>query len=92
MGIGKLYTFSDEQFVGEVNYQLRDESATGWWGEFSLTEYQRINDSGAYILELEDKRRGSCYLKKRVNRAVSGVPPLYVYYFTGTGPLSEAPG
>ena len=87
MAIGKLYTSSDEQFVAEVSYQFQDESETNWWGELSLVEYKRIGDAGGYIIELEDKRRGLCYLKKRVNRAVSGVPPRYVYHFSGTGTL-----
>ena len=87
MAIGRLYRSSDEQFVAEVSYQFQDDSETNWWGELSLVEYSRIGDAGGYILELEDKRRGLCYLKKRVNRAVSGVPPRYVYHFSGTGPL-----
>ena len=58
-----------------------------WWGELILIEYQRISDGTGYIIELEDGRQGKCSLKKRVNRAVSGVPPRYVYRFTGDGPL-----
>lgn len=87
MAIGKLYRSNDEEFVAEVTYQFQDESETNWWGELSLVEYKRIGDSGGFIIELEDKRRGMCYLKKRVNRAVSGVPPRYVYRFSGTGAL-----
>ncbi|HEY81991.1 MAG TPA: hypothetical protein G4O01_01715 [Dehalococcoidia bacterium] len=87
MGIGKLYKLSNEEFLTEVNYQFHDESPTSWWGELTLTDYVRLDDSESYILELEDKRRGICRLRKRVNRAVSGVPPRYVYQFTGTGPL-----
>lgn len=87
MAIGKLYRSNDEEFVAEVTYQFQDESETSWWGELSLVEYKRIGDSGGFIIELEDKRRGMCYLKKRVNRAVSGVPPRYVYRFSGTGAL-----
>ena len=87
MGIGKLYMPSDEQFVAEVDYNLQDESPTNWWGELILTEYRRISDGGGYIIELEDKRKGRCYLKKRVNRAVSGIPPRYIYHFSGISPL-----
>jgi len=87
LGIGKLYKLSNEEFLTEVNYQFHDESPTSWWGELTLTDYVRLDDSESYILELEDKRRGICRLRKRVNRAVSGVPPRYVYQFTGTGPL-----
>jgi hypothetical protein len=45
----------------------------------------RISDGSGYILELEDSRKCRCTLKKRVNRAVTGVPPRYIYYFSGTG-------
>jgi hypothetical protein len=81
--IGKLYQSSDEEFITEVNYKFQDESETGWWGELTLTDYKRIKDNDIYIIELDDTRWGKCRLRKRVNRAVSGVPPRYVYQFTG---------
>ena len=89
MAIGKLYIVSTdgEQLIGDVNYKLHDESLTSWWGELTLIEYKRLNDGGSYIIELEDSRKGRCYLKKRVNRAVSGVPPRYIYRFSGNIPL-----
>jgi hypothetical protein len=46
-------------------------------------DFVRIKDGSGYILELEDGRRGRCSLKKRVNRAVTSLPPRYVYHFTG---------
>ncbi len=84
MGTGKLYQSSSEQFLANVNYQFQHESPQRWWGELTLVEYMRINDGSGYILELEDNRKGKCTLKKRVNRAVTGVPPRYVYHFSGT--------
>jgi hypothetical protein len=81
MSTGKLYRFNDEQFVANVHYQLHDNSVTGLRGELSLNEYRVINDGGGYMIELEDNRKCQCYLKKRVNRAVSGVPPRYMYHF-----------
>ncbi len=87
MAIGKLYMEGSEEFVAEVKYQFHDESTNNWWGELVLTEYKRISDGQSYILELEDNRRCRCYLKKRVNRAVSGVPPRYIYHFAGITPL-----
>ena len=88
MGIGKLYRFSDDQFVGNINYQLFDHvAATNWWGELTLVDYARLSEGDRYIIELEDMRRGNCYLKKRVNRAVSGIPPRYIYHVTGFSPL-----
>ena len=88
MGIGKLYRFSDDQFVANVDYHLfHHEAATNWWGELSLIDYARLSEGDKYIIELEDKRKSKCYLKKRVNRAVSGVPPCYVYHVTGSSPF-----
>ncbi len=88
MTAGKLYKLgSGEEFIANVNYQFHDESETRWWGELMLTEYKRVGDGAGYIIELEDGRRGSCSLRKRVNRAVSGVPPLYHYHFKGRGRL-----
>ena len=87
MSVGKLYRARGGEFVATVNYQLYDESATGWWGEFTLTEYMRISDGDGYMIELEDERKGKCSLKKKVNKAVSGVPPLYYYRFRGSGSL-----
>ena len=89
MAIGKLYRVSDNAFITEVNYKFQDESETGWWGELTLTDYKRINDNDVHIIELDDMRRGRCRLKKRVNRAVSGIPTRYVYQFTSMGALKQ---
>lgn len=85
MGTGKLYHASDEEFLANVNYQFQHESPQQWWGELTLVEYVRVKDGGGYVLELEDNRRGRCALKKRVNRAVTSLPPRYIYRFSGTG-------
>jgi len=87
VSIGKLYKVSDNQFVAEVDYHFHDASPTSWWGELTLTDYVRIDDRESYVIELEDARKGKCRLRKRVNRAVSGVPSRYVYQFSGTGAL-----
>ena len=89
-GRGKLYRIGSEQFVDAINYQIHEDLAeeSHWWGEFTFTNIVNIRESDRYIIELEDGRKGKCYLKKLVNRAVSGlVPPRYVYHFTGTSPL-----
>ena len=83
MSIGKLYKSNDEQFLANVDYQLYDKSPAKFWGELRLDEYRRVDDGGGYMIELEDKRKCQCYLKKIVNRAVSGLPPRYIYRFTG---------
>ena len=89
MAIGKLYYTDGDQLIGYVNYELQNTSSTSWWGELILVEYQRVNDGSGYLIELEDSRKGRCSLKKRVNRAVSGVPPRYTFRFSGTGPLEK---
>ncbi|MCH8864250.1 MAG: hypothetical protein IIB13_02645 [Chloroflexi bacterium] len=91
MSTGKLYKLSNHELLTEVNYQFHNESDSGWWGELTLIDYIRISDNDGYIIELEDKRHGRCRLKKRVNRAVSGVPPRYVYQFTGISTFQVPP-
>ena len=90
MAIGKLYKSDDEQFMMEISYRFQNESPTSWWGELTLIEYGRISDGSGYVIELDDARRGRCSLSKRVNRATTGVPPRYIYHFTGTGMLDSA--
>ena len=87
MSIGKLYNSSDDQYLVDVNYQFQHEgdSSPRWWGELTLVDYMRIKDGTGYILELEDGRKAKCSLKKRVNRAVTSLPPRYVYHFSGAG-------
>ena len=85
MSTGKLYRARDEQFLANVNYQFQHESPQRWWGELTLVEYTRLNDGSGYILELEDSRRARCALNKRVNRAVTSLPPRYIYRFSGSG-------
>ena len=88
MDIGKLYSLSDGQFVAYVNYRLfRHEAAANWWGELTLVDYVRLDEGDRFIIELEDKRKSKCHLKKRVNVAVSGLPSRYVYHVTGFSPI-----
>lgn len=83
MSVGKLYQSSDEQLIALVNYNFQHEEPQRWWGELTLVDFVRLKDGTGYILELEDGRRGRCTLKKRVNRAVTSLPPRYVYHFSG---------
>ncbi|MFC1916032.1 hypothetical protein ACFLW4_04980 [Chloroflexota bacterium] len=88
MGTGKLYRFNDNQFVTDVSYQLfHHTAATNWWGELTLVDYVLLNEGDRFIIELEDKRKSDCHLKKKVNRAVSGFPSRYIYHVTGFSPL-----
>jgi len=88
VSVGKLYRLSDGQFVADVDYRLLHHgAATNWWGELTLRDNAHLNEGDRFIIELEDKRQSQCYLKKRVNRAVSGIPPRWIYHVTGTGPI-----
>ena len=89
-GRGKLYRIGSEQFIDTVKYQLHEEvtaELARWWGDLTFTEYIDTREGDHYLIELEDGRKGGCYLKKLVNRPVSGVPARYVYRFTGNSPL-----
>ena len=88
MSVGKLYRLSDGQFVAHVDYRLlHNDTTTNWWGELTLRDNAHLNESDRFIIELEDKRKSQCYLKKRVHRAVSGIPPRWIYHITGTSPI-----
>ena len=87
MAEGKIYNSLDSELLGCVEYQFFDSSSSGWWGELVFTEYRKTRDGDGYILELEDGRRGHCSLKKKLNKAVSGIPPLFYYRFQGLSTL-----
>ncbi len=90
MGTGNLYRLSDNEFIVSVNYQLlNDRTAANWWGELTPNDYTRFDDGDMFMIELEDKHRSKCHLKKKVNRAVSGLPPRYVYHVTGFSPIGD---
>ena len=91
-GRGKLYEIYSEELVSEVNYQIHEELTTEgklekWWGELTLVDNIRIQDGDKYVIELEDKRKGRCLLRRRVNKAVISVPPRYFYWVQSAGPL-----
>ena len=84
MSTGKLYKMDDSEFVAGVNYHVfQHPAATNWWGELTLTESVPLDEGDMFEIEFEDRRRSKCQLKKRVNRAVSGLPPRYTYHVTG---------
>jgi len=85
---GKLYRINDGQFIADVNYKLlQHPAATNWWGELTPLDYVPLNEGDRFVIELEDKRKSKCHLKKMVNRAVSGIPPRYTYHVTGFSPI-----
>ncbi|MFA5628848.1 MAG: hypothetical protein WC958_01080 [Dehalococcoidales bacterium] len=86
MSQGKLYG-SDGELVAEVDYKYFNGISQNWWGELTLTEYKKIKEGNGYVIELADGKRGRCSLRKKVNRAVYGLSPLFCYVFTGIGDL-----
>lgn len=87
MATGHLYNSNDGNLIVEVNYRLISDNENGWWGELTLADFKRIKEGDSYLILLEDGRKGRCFLKKKVNRAVQGLSPLYCYIFTGNGYL-----
>ena len=83
---GKLYGFNDNQFKADVIYQLyRHSESTEWSGEVTLPGNLKINDNDIFEIELEDGSKCLCKLRKKVNRAVSVVPPRFIYHATSLG-------
>lgn len=82
---GKLYFSVNQEFIANVSYQFHNQEDHHWWGELMLVEYKQVKDGGSYTIELEDGTKCHCSLKKRVNRAVTSLPPRYVYHFNGAG-------
>jgi hypothetical protein len=90
VGIGKLYRLSDNQLLAQVNYQLFEHpAASNWWGELTLVDNTLLDEGEMFLIELEDRRRSQCHLKKKVNRAVSGLPSRYIYHVTGFSQLER---
>jgi hypothetical protein len=90
MAIGRLFHAFTGELVMGVDYRLLDETPNNWWGELTLADYKRISDGDGYLIELADGRKGRCFLTKKVNKAVSGLLPLYCYRFRGNGELKAS--
>ncbi|MDD5604309.1 MAG: hypothetical protein WC231_08015 [Dehalococcoidales bacterium] len=89
MPTGHLYNANDGNLIVDVNYRLIVDRKDHWWGELTLNDFKRIKDGDSYLILLEDGRKGRCFLRKKVNRAVQGLSPLYCYQFNGNGDLRE---
>ena len=87
--VGKIHFPGGKQEAVEVKYRFYVESPAGWRGEFTPQDQRRFSDGDGYIIELEDGRRGDCYIRKMVNRVIATVPPVYSYYFWGSGRLEK---
>jgi len=87
-GTGKLYDADGKQVIATVNYQIREKPPTEytlgeWRGSFDLDCYIDIHPE--YIIELEDGRRGTCFIEVNIT-AVAGLT-IYRYSFQGSGSL-----
>lgn len=85
MPTGKLYNSLNNELIANINYNFQEEEDHQWWGELTTIEYKQIKDGSGYLIELEDGKKSRCVLKKRVNRAVTSLPPHYVFHFSGSG-------
>ena len=88
-GTGNLRASNDENFVAAITYQLWERPPTEntlgeWWGNFAL---DHIIDSGEYIIELEDGRKGTCSIRANIQR-VRGLGNIYRYNCQGSGLLA----
>jgi len=91
-GKGTLYEVYSDEPVAKISYQIHEEfdlvgSLRKWWGELTLAENVEIREGDRYVIELEDKRKGKCRLKRRINKVVVEVPSRHLYLFQGSEPL-----
>jgi hypothetical protein len=82
---GKLYNSLNNELIANINYNFQEQDDHQWWGELTTIEYKQVKDGSGYFIELEDGKKSHCSLKKRVNRAVTSLPPHYVFHFSGSG-------
>jgi len=92
LGKGKLYEAHSQKLISKVSYKIHEEltiegNLEKWWGELTLTDNLRIPDGDRYVIQLEDRRKGRCSLRRRVNKAVILMPSRYFFVIQGTGQL-----
>ncbi len=84
MPTGKLYNSLNNELIANINYNFQHEDEHQWWGELTTVEYIQLKDGSSYIIETDEGKKARCALKKRVNRAVTSLPPRYVFHFSGS--------
>ena len=86
-GTGSIRTSDDKELVAAIIYQLWEKPETStrerWWGSFTL---DHLIGSGEYIIELEDGRKGICYISGRM-QWMRGLATVYPHSFQGSGSL-----
>ena len=91
-GKGKILDTGPRPFEADIDYRLHEEmdvrgALQGWWGEFTFEESITLEDGEDFTMVLDDKRKGTCSIARRINKAVRLVPPRYFYFFRGAGEL-----
>ena len=87
-GKGKIYKdeINNDTPFADVNYNIMADDGR-WNGELIMARKDVVKDGQLFILELEDGRRGKCSLRKKVNKAVMGMPVRYFFALNGVGNL-----
>lgn len=91
-GRGKLYDADRGQVIATVTYQIWRKPATEhtqekWWGGFALEHM--IGECSRCIIELEDGRKGTCFIQVRTAQCVPGFATFYHYNLRGINALTE---
>lgn len=87
MATGKLYNSVSREFIAEVDYRLLSDKPDHWWGELVTRESRIFVDGDSYLIELDDGRKGRCFLRRKINKAVGGLFTRYHYQFDGNSEL-----
>ena len=87
-GKGKIYKdeLNNDTPFADVNYNIMGDEGR-WNGELIMMRKDVVKDGQLFILELEDGRKGKCSLRKKVNKAVMGMPVRYFFALNGIGSL-----
>jgi len=93
-GTGNLYRGAETEPFVSVKYSLLVDvsKSTGnhtWSGECILTRKDVIREGEMLSIELDSGHRGNCSLRKKVNKAVMGLPVRFFYQITGIGNLTK---
>ena len=87
-GKGKLYDTDGRQVIATVAYQIWREPATEHSEEQWWALEHTIGEQGKYMIELQDGRRGTCFIEVRKAQWVPGLLTFYRYSLKGIGALT----
>ena len=86
-GKGRIYD-SSGNYIDKITYEIHQKSPTEpaweeWWGE--ITPNNGIMPVGNHIIELDDGRKGHCFIRVKTTSSFRLV--VDSYDLEGTGPL-----